>query len=264
MTDPREEPETELPLETERALELALRSAWQPAELDPARHEALLALCLEDPFAEPTPEEVIESERLRRALDGEVDHPDAALARALRASHSPSEASDSKRPLPELPKELDAPEPRSRGRVVYVAFGAATTLLAAAAAIALVVGSVTSRDMSAAQKSESAPAVAAAPAPAASAAPGGAEELAVRGEAVRGEAVRGEALSDETAPAEAARGVVARGEAQPVSGESYSRSSAPLFHEPFTLEQTTARIDRIAAVRERELRSNLYRSWGLK
>jgi hydroxyacyl-ACP dehydratase HTD2-like protein with hotdog domain len=43
-----------------------------------------------------------------------------------------------------------------------------------------------------------------------------------------------------------------------------SRSSAPLFHEPFTLDQTTARIDRIAAVRERELRSNLYRSWGLK
>jgi hypothetical protein len=228
MTDPREEPETELPLETERALELALRSAWQPAELDPARHEALLALCLEDPFAEPSPEEVIESERLRRALDGDGDHPDAALARALRASHSP-DVSESKRPLPELPKELEAKEPPSRGRVVYVVFGAATTLLAAAAAIALVIGSVTSREapMAAAQKSESAPA-------AAPAAPG---------------------VAREAAPGSASASA---------SGESFSRSSAPLFHEPFTLEQTTARIDRIAAVRERELRSNLYRSWGLK
>jgi hypothetical protein len=229
MTDPREEPETELPLEAERALELALRSAWQPAELDPARHEALLALCLEDPFADATPEEVIESERLRRALDGETDHPDAALARALRASHTPSEP---KHPLPELPKELGPAQAPSRGRVIYVAFGAATTLLAAAAAIALVIGSVTSRGpMTAAQKSESA-----APAPAV---PGAPAEFAARG----------------------ASESLAKGSA---SGESFSRSSAPLFHEPFTLEQTTARIDRIAAVRERELRSNLYRSWGLK
>jgi hypothetical protein len=226
MTDPREELETELPLETERALELALRSAWQPAELDPARHEALLALCLEDPFAEPSPEEVVESERLRRALEGDGEHPDAALARALRLSHSPSEAP---RALPELPEELKHASP-SRGRVIYVAFGAATTLLAAAAAIALVVGSLTSRDVPtmAAQKSESAPPPAAAPA-----APGAlTEELAARGGAEQ--------------------------------GETLSRSSAPLFHEPFTLEQTTARIDRIASVRERELRSNLYRSWGLK
>ncbi len=222
MTDPREELETELPLETERALELALRSAWKPAELDPARHEALLALCLEDPFAEPSPEEVIESERLRRALEGDGDHPDAALARALRLSHSPS---DAPRALPELPEELEGAPAPSRGRVVYVVFGAATTLLAAAAAIALVVGGLTSRGapMLASQKSEAPPA----------AAPGApAAELAAR---------------DEEKP-----------------GETLSRSSAPLFHEPFTLEQTTARIDRIAAVRERELRSNLYRSWGLK
>jgi hypothetical protein len=224
MTDPREESETELSLETERALSLALRSAWQPGELDPARHEALLALCLEDPFAEPTPEELLESERLRDALETGGDHPDAALARALRASHSPDEAP---RALPELPKELETKQAPPTGRVVYVVFGAATTLLAAAAAIALVVGRVAHKEesMAVAQKSEGAAPAAAAPA----------AEVAMRDP----------------------EGVSA-------SGESLSRSSAPLFHEPFTLDQTTARIDRIAAVRERELRSNLYRSWGLK
>lgn len=214
MTDPRNEPETELPLETERALELALRSAWKPAKLDPARHEALLALCLEDPLAEPTPEELRESEELRLALEGNGEHPDALLAQALRAGYAPSEP---KAP-PELSKELTAAPP-SRGRVIYVAFGAATTLLAAAAAVALVVGSFT-------RKHE--------------------ERLS-------------QVQSSEGAPA-AAMEVDALGR----TSQALSRSSASLFHEPFTLEQTTARVDRIASARERELRSNLYASWGLK
>jgi hypothetical protein len=45
---------------------------------------------------------------------------------------------------------------------------------------------------------------------------------------------------------------------------STSRSSSALFREPFTLEGTTARVDRIAGERERELRQNRYLAWGVR
>jgi hypothetical protein len=45
---------------------------------------------------------------------------------------------------------------------------------------------------------------------------------------------------------------------------SVSRSSAPLFSDPFTTEGTTARIDRITSERERELRQNRYLAWGVR
>jgi hypothetical protein len=97
------------------------------------------------------------------------------------------------------------PVPEARPRVIYVAFGAATALLAAAAALALVIGSLSS---------DEAPLSAQAP----------------------------------LAPA----------------ALSTSRSSAALFQEPFTLEGTTARMDRIANERERELRQNRYLAWGVR
>ncbi len=41
-----------------------------------------------------------------------------------------------------------------------------------------------------------------------------------------------------------------------------SRSTAPLFEEKFERDETTSRIDRIAAVRARELRANRFKQWG--
>ncbi|MEZ4232686.1 MAG: hypothetical protein R3B89_26150 [Polyangiaceae bacterium] len=43
-----------------------------------------------------------------------------------------------------------------------------------------------------------------------------------------------------------------------------SRSTASLFHEKFDTKHTSERVDRIAAVRARELRRNRYASWGAR
>jgi hypothetical protein len=127
------EPEEVAPLDpaVERELAEAIRSAWEPALLDPARHRQILELSLEDPFAEPTEEEVRESARLRRALDeGDASHPDAELARLLRSATRPSPAGPRGTPAVPLPT-------RATGRVVYATFGAIA--LAAAAGFALFV-----------------------------------------------------------------------------------------------------------------------------
>lgn len=42
-----------------------------------------------------------------------------------------------------------------------------------------------------------------------------------------------------------------------------SRSTAPMFHEPFETATTSARVDRIARARERDLRDNRYALWGV-
>src|SRR5687768_7876699 len=84
---------------SEARLRALLRAAWSPAEIDPERNRTLIELALEDPLAPPTEAELIESERLRDALEGKADHPDAALARALRAAVAPR----AQAPAPELP-----------------------------------------------------------------------------------------------------------------------------------------------------------------
>ncbi len=202
MTDPAQDEELELSPEQALALQRALRSAWQPGEIDEARHERLLELALEDPLAPPSAEEVAESARLREALAGRGDHADLPLVRALAAAAEPErQPADAARLA-----ALVAREPASStktGRVIYVAFGAVSAALAAAAALVLVVGSLT-------RKAEPAAALA--------------------------------------TPAALAT----------------SRSSAPLFDDRFTTEATTARIDRITSVRERELRQNRYVAWGVR
>jgi hypothetical protein len=129
-----DEPAEIAPLDpvVERELAEAIRSAWEPSPLDPARHRQILELSLADPFAEPTEEEVRESARLRRALDeGDATHPDAELARVLKNAARPSAAGAS----------ADATPPRvagrTTGRVFYATFGAVA--LAAAAGFALFV-----------------------------------------------------------------------------------------------------------------------------
>ena len=70
----RDEGPPELDAAEESRLSALLRHAFAPSEIEHARHERLLLAALEDPFAEASPEELLESERLRRALDGDGDH----------------------------------------------------------------------------------------------------------------------------------------------------------------------------------------------
>jgi hypothetical protein len=87
------------------------------------------------PAAPATPQEKREAERLREALAGRGEHPDAHLARALRAAWEPSEL-DAELGEKLVRRALERRRAPS-GRVIYVAFGAAATL-AVAAAVALV------------------------------------------------------------------------------------------------------------------------------
>lgn len=185
------------PAEEER-LATALKHAFAPGEIDAERHERLLSVALEDPFAPPSEEELVESDRLRRALDGEASehhNPELALARALAAAHASTRA-----PLPELVRS-PLPSPAARGgKVLYLRFGGAAAALAVAAALALSVGS----------RERSAP-----------------------------------------APDLATLALV------------QSRSTAALF-QAASAGPPSSRIDRIASVRERELRGNRYALWGIR
>jgi hypothetical protein len=133
-----------LPPDVERQLAEALRAAWSPQPLEPAKNELLIGLALEDPLAPPSEIEVAESERLRRALEGDGDHPYADLARAVASAGRPSELErTAAQRLVESARGDDEPSPSSaarRGNLVYVVFGAAAATLALAASIALFVG----------------------------------------------------------------------------------------------------------------------------
>ncbi|HET7545041.1 MAG TPA: hypothetical protein VFK05_34480 [Polyangiaceae bacterium] len=122
----------ELDAVEEARLAALLRNAFRPSEIDPARHERLLLAALEDPLAEPSPEELVESERLRRALEGQGDHQDLRLARALSAAFAP----ELTRPLPE-PELGRKSSGKSSGRVLYYRFGGVAAALAVAAAVLL-------------------------------------------------------------------------------------------------------------------------------
>ena len=138
-SDPDQElPELD-PAEEER-LASALRHAFAPSPIDPERHERLLRIALEDPFAPASADELVESERLRQAFEGAGEHADLALARALSAAHSPEPA-----PSASLARVSEALEQPAQGKVLYLRFGAVATALAAAAAVLLLFGSPTSR-----------------------------------------------------------------------------------------------------------------------
>jgi hypothetical protein len=204
MTDyddrPELAPEERLAPELEAELAEALRSAFAPAPLSPERHAEILALALEDPFAPASAEELRESERLRRALDeGDESHPDALLARALKAAAEPAALAAEAEGRARAGVVAAADRPRTRGNVVYASFGALA--LAAAALFALWFALPQSKPVTSA----------------------------------------------------AARPALVQ-----------SRTTGALFREPFEPGQATARIDRIAASRSRELRENRYALWGVR
>ena len=120
-----------------------LRNAYAPSEIDPARHERLLLSALEDPFAAASADELIESERLRQALDGHGDHQDAALARALASAFAPE--SSAALPLPELVPAArpvhEAPRTpaRRKSNSILLRFAGGGAALAAAAAVLLTI-----------------------------------------------------------------------------------------------------------------------------
>jgi hypothetical protein len=123
--------------EVESELTEALHSAWAPAGLDPTVNEQLIEAALVDPFAPATEDEVRESERLRRALEGQADHPATELCDVLRAAADPAPLEP--RSADRLAsKHLGTP----RSNVVYVAFGAAAAVAALAAAVALLLSPV--------------------------------------------------------------------------------------------------------------------------
>jgi hypothetical protein len=190
-----------LDAETESALTAALRAAWAPRSLDPALNELLIEAALEDPLAPPSELEVVESERLRNALEGKGEHADARLARALKTANTPSPLARAR--ADQLAKA--AAGPHRSGNVVFIAFGAATATVMAAAAAAMLLVTPVERDE----------------------------------------------------PAASAVSV-------PNPTFVQSRSTATLFNEKFATEDTSGRIDRIAAVRARELRQNRYAEWGVR
>ena len=135
MSQADEEEPLPLPQEQEAELLEALEAALRPAELDPAVQERLLEMALEDPLAPPTEEELVESARLRDALEQGGPHEDHGLLTALRSAAEPRED----RAAVENAVQ-GALSPRRRGNVVFAVFGGASALLAAAAMLVLFVG----------------------------------------------------------------------------------------------------------------------------
>jgi len=118
-------------------LMLALRMASTPSELDDDVNERLIAAALEDPLAPPTDAELVASARLRAALDGGPSTQDSRLAQAFAAAARPTrlDAHDAQR----LVEDALAPR-RPRSNVIYVAFGSAVAVTAAAATLLLFLG----------------------------------------------------------------------------------------------------------------------------
>ena len=151
VAEPEELESPPLSAETEAAVLAALEAALRPEALDPATNERLLELALLDPLSPASEEELVESARLRDALDsaahgraepGAAEHEDAPVLRALTAafgaesSDTPAATSAAETAAEQaLPPALK-PESRT-GNVVYVAFGAVSLALAAAAAVLL-------------------------------------------------------------------------------------------------------------------------------
>jgi hypothetical protein len=142
--------EAELPLaaDEEARVFAALEAALRPSELSAEVNERLLELALEDPLAPPTDEELVESARLRDALAQGSPHEDADVLRALRASFAPQVNEDETANEQALASALGSARagkqargtaPRSRGKLIFAAFGAASAVLAAAAAALLFV-----------------------------------------------------------------------------------------------------------------------------
>jgi hypothetical protein len=131
----------------------ALASAYHPAQLAPELNHALIRNALEDPLRPANQEELAASERFRQALAGVADHPDLELAKALAVSHGGTPPSDIEAiNARTLDKALNAATPASTHRpsnVVFMSFGVAGVLGAAAAILLLLISPKTEQDQAA-------------------------------------------------------------------------------------------------------------------
>lgn len=136
--------ESFLPPEEEAALLAALEAALRPSELTPNVNERLIEMALEDPLAPASEAELVESARLRDALEQATPNADASLLRALGAPFAATvEPADAalERALGAALAPTSQAKPQTRRNVIYAVFGASSAVLAAAAAVALFVGS---------------------------------------------------------------------------------------------------------------------------
>lgn len=120
----------------ESELLAALEAALRPGELDAALNERLIERALEDPLAPPSEEELVESARLRDALEAGAPHQAAATLAALKAAFDAAPGDQAA-----VERAVTRALPR-RGNVIYAVFGAAGAVLAAAAALVLVTGNL--------------------------------------------------------------------------------------------------------------------------
>lgn len=136
-----------------------LEAALRPMALDPVTNDHLIALCLDDPLAPPSAEELTQAARLRDALADGSPNDEADMLRALAAPFAPSGEHAAERALTAALERSPAPAIKPRRNVVYVLFGASSALLAAAAAVALLVAPSAQRSAPTAALAPPAPAL---------------------------------------------------------------------------------------------------------
>ncbi len=142
-SNPNSDPQVESLLTPDEEAQLAnlLVNAYRPRPLDSHLNDELIDAALEDPLAPPTPEEIAESERFRRALEGHGDHPDLALAQALtaldRGGADPGHLQINEAALERALPRGAAPSASGSSNIVVVSFGALAALAAAAALLLL-------------------------------------------------------------------------------------------------------------------------------
>lgn len=203
-----------------------------------------------DPLAEPTEAEVRAAARLRDALEGDVDDPDADFARALHDAVAPQElsAADLDRLVSaavagDLPASVEE-------RVAAEALRQALERGDRDDVVQAIAHAAHPRDLA---PSEHARLVATAT-----------RTLPERTRSNVLRAAFGAAAAVAAVAAAFILGVQAQAPA-PLAAELVpARSTQPLFDEPFQAAATTARIDRIALARAGDFRENRFTRWGVR
>lgn len=98
-----------------------------------------------DDLTPPTQEELEEARALRAALEGEGEHPDAELCRALRVAHDPP-ALDARINEWLVKRAIHRAMPRKRSKAVVVLFGTGTALALAAGVVLMLSSGVLTSD----------------------------------------------------------------------------------------------------------------------
>lgn len=207
----------------------------------------------EDPDAPPTEEEIAESARLRDALaDPSVPHPDAELARSLRAAFAPDALAEDD--LASLVDATLAPDEAAAAEALRDALDAPSIANDDADFARSLAAAWSPKEIPAGEHR--------AIIEAALGAGGGARVVPLR----RTRVVRG-AVAIVTGGLAIAASVLFVIQRRPPATEAplaHARSTQPLFAEPFKSGEASARIDRIALARASDYRDNRFAKWGVR